>query len=125
MRGEGNLKADAVMYNAALHACAVGGDGRAAIYYREMRAEVAPNDVTYSALLQALWDQPEATVLLEEAMGASSTFRRALRHAGVELAPRPPHLLARRRRRPRALAALAALQARDPGRAARRPPCAS
>ena len=40
---------------------------------------MAPNDVTYSALLQALWDQPEATVLLEEAMGASSTFRRALR----------------------------------------------
>ena len=81
MRGEGDLKADAVMYNAALHACAVGGDGRAALrLHREMRAEgVAPNDVTYSALLQALWDQPEATVLLEEAMGASSTFRRALR----------------------------------------------
>ena len=72
--------ADLVAYNTALHACALGGRWRHALELRRRmdEARVAADDVTFSLLLQCLWDREEATALLEEAM-TFSTFGRCLR----------------------------------------------
>ena len=72
--------ADLVAYNTALHACALGGRWRHALELRRRmdEAHVVADDVTFSLLLQCLWDREEATALLEEAM-TLSTFGRCLR----------------------------------------------
>lgn len=72
--------ADLVAYNTALHACALGGRWRHALELRRRMdaAAVVADDVTFSLLLQCLWDREEATALLEEAM-TLSTFGRCLR----------------------------------------------
>ncbi|KAL1496662.1 hypothetical protein AB1Y20_014262 [Prymnesium parvum] len=73
---------DAIAFNAAMHA--VGGLQRRRTrqtlrLWRLMQAEqVDASDVTYSVLLQVLWNQPEAVVILDEAMRRSGTFSRCL-----------------------------------------------
>ena len=72
---------DAIAYNAALHAaCGLRRRSRTAQrLWRLMQAErVVASDITYSVLLQALWDSEEAMLILDEAMGRPGTFARCL-----------------------------------------------
>ena len=75
------VQRDTIAYNAALHAaCGVRRRSRTALrLWRLMKAErVAASDVTYSVLLQGLWDSEEAMLILDEAMARPGTFARCL-----------------------------------------------
>ena len=84
MRREG-VRRDVVAYNTMLHAAAVmeprvlsGSSGDLSLRLGPRHAErlrtllalegVRANDITYSVLLQSLWDRPVATAILDEAM---------------------------------------------------------
>ena len=85
-QGEARLSRDVICYNSLLHACALEprrdlGARHAQRLRACMRHEgVVPNDVTYSVLLQVLWDKAAATAILDEAVlrSPSGVFARCL-----------------------------------------------